>query len=186
MIRFSSILPKGRKLVWLCILIPVLLVGFFFLANFLKINLVVDLASVLWALGVLAGLGILYVGVRYLAQPKQTCSIGFSVKLLQPTMPLIGRYSFRLEVFYELEEKGERARIDQGTIEMRFRKKDHPEMLAWCCSQISEQMEKHAEMAAERYPAARIVVPPQPTPRVLVADIGEGEWNAAQIRAAGS
>ena len=186
MIRLSSILPRGRKLIWLCILVPVALVGLFFLANFLKINLVVDMASVLWALGALGGLGILYVVVRHLAQPKQTCSIGFSVKLLQPSMPLIGRYSFRLEVFYELEEKGERARIDQGTIEMRFRKKDHPEMLAWCCSQISEQMEKHAQMAAERYPSARILLPPQPTPKVLVADIGEEGLVDAQVRASGS
>jgi hypothetical protein len=186
MIRLSSLLPRGRKMFWLAILVPVGLVGLFMLASFFKIDLKVDLAAILWALAVLGGLAIVYVGVRYLAQPKQTCSIGFSVKLVQPTVPLIGRYCFRLEVFYELEQKGERSRIDQGTIEMRFRKKDHPEMLAWCCAQITEQMTKHAEMAAERYPTARILLPPQPTPGVLVQEVGSKEWSDAQATASGS
>jgi len=186
MIRLRSLFPRGRKLVLIAVLVPLLVVGFFFLANFLKINLVVDLGSVLWALGVLAGIGVLFLLVRHWVQPKETCSIGFSVKLVQPTLPLIGRYCFRLEIFYELEQKGERARIEQGTIEMRFRKKDHPEMLDWCCSQIAEQMKQHAEMAASRYPRAQILVPPQPTPRVLVAEVGEREWKDAQSTASGS
>lgn len=150
-------------------------------ASIFRINLTLDVAAVLWAVAfTLVALGI-YQLISHWIRPKQTVSVGYHLKLEQPLVPVVGRYSFRLEVFYEIEEKGERSRVDQGSIELRFKKSDHPELLAWCCKQVSEHLSKHSRFAAERYPGARVLLPPDPTPMLLESEVGGGELLASAL-----
>ena len=52
---------------------------------------------------------------------------------------------------------------------MRFKGKDHPDLLAWCCSQVKQHLERHREKARELHPEAAVVVSPAPEP-VQVAE----------------
>jgi len=155
-------------LIGLAIVAPILLLV---LASVFRIDLRIDAAALVSAAALALVAFALVLVVRYLTQPKETVSVGYSVKLEQPVVPMVGRYSFRLEVFYEVELKGERARVDQGTIQLRFRGKDHPELLEWCCERISEHLGKHATFAQARYPGARILLPPEPTRSELAAEV---------------
>ncbi len=174
-LRLSSLLPKGRALIWTIVALVLIPVALLLFASLFRIHVTLDLAAVLeaFALGLLA-VTVFHL-VRHWLKPKETVAIGYRVKLEQPMMPVVGRYSFRLEVFYEVEHKGERARVDQGTIELRFRKADHPDMLAWCCEKIGEHLGKHVGHAHECYPDARVVLPPEPTPALLERQVGAVE-----------
>jgi hypothetical protein len=172
MSRLWSFLPRGRALVWTVVALvlgPILLLV---LASLVRVDLVVDVGAVLTAIGVVIVALALYHGVRHLVKPRETLSVGYNLHFEQPTLPIVGRYVFRLEVFYELEEKGERRRVDQGTIELRFKREDHPELLAWCRGRISDHLAEHARYASERYPGVRVLLPPEPSQDVLAEELG--------------
>ena len=168
--RLRSFLPRGKVLLASIAALVVLSIVFLLLASFFRFDIEIDVAAILKAFALAVVAVTVFHVVRHWLKPKQTVSVGYHVKLDQPMMPVLGRYSFRLEVFYEVEEKGERARIDQGTIELRFRKADHPDMLEWCCARIAEHLDKHAGFASEKYPGARILLPPEPTPRLIESE----------------
>ncbi len=179
--RLGRLMPLGSSLRTVLVLGAAALV-LFLLALVFRIELSIELASlVLAAALVLVACGGLHL-VRFATQPQQTVSVGYDVKLEQPLVPRVGRYSFRLEVFYEVEEKREHRRVDQGAIELRFRGNDHPELLAWCCERVRTTLERHRELAGERYPGARVLLAPEPTPTTLEAELAprEPELLAAQ------
>jgi len=125
----------------------------------------IDVDLGLLAIALVAGgavLGLVHLG-RYWTRPRETVSITYDMKLEQPLMPM-GRYAFHLSIYYETEEKGRRRQVRQGEIVMRFKGKDHPDLLAWCCTQVQQHLERHRDKAAELHPRAAIVVSPAPEP----------------------
>jgi hypothetical protein len=172
--RLRSLLPRRRRLLfWTAVVVAVatpLVIGIVLLgAMALRIHLQIDVGLILFALAAVLVSWIAFLIVRYRLQPKQAVTVGYNYKLIQPALPL-SRYLFRLEIFYELDSKGDRQTFQQGTIELRFRAKDHPDMLAWCCSQVSTHLSRHRELATARFPAARVLLAPEPTTRELEAD----------------
>jgi hypothetical protein len=179
MLRFPRFLiPKSRTLRWGLIALvcgPIVLLGLIALSSMLlRIDLRIDLAMIGFAVAVVVVAVTIWSIVQYRRQPQDSLVVGYNYKLIQPVLPL-GRYSFSLEVFYEHEVKGEQRRARQALIELRFKKSDHPEILEWCCAQISGQLARYGEIATERYPRTRILLGPEPTPQELEAHVVAGE-----------
>lgn len=162
------LLRAFKRKTWALILVitgAVLILALSFALAF-RATITVDLGMALLGLALLAVAIVFGMAVRYWLRPENLVSINYNVKLAAPAMPL-GRYSFRMEVFYEVEEKGKREVSQQGLVELKFRKKEHPDMYSWCCQQISSQLSQHRVRAAAAYPEARIVAGPDPTPNQL-------------------
>lgn len=172
--RLRFLIPKHRILRWALVALvcgPVVILGLIALSSMLlRIELRIDLAMIGFAIGFVVVAVTIWSLLEYRRQPKDALVVGYNYKLIQPMLPL-GRYSFSLEVFFEHEVKGEQRHARQALIEMKFRKSDHPEILEWCCAQISGQLARYQEIAAERYPRARIIVGPEPTPQELAARV---------------
>ena len=158
---------------------PVLLAFVLMTASLFDVHIALDLAAIVYAAAaVIVALTVFHVA-RYWMRPKRMVTVGYNYRFIQPAVtlgPVGGRYSFRLEVFYELDEKGERATIQQSVVELKFRGKDHPDILRWCCSRVSEHLARHGELAATRYPGARVLLAPEPTPAEIerhVVVVGE-------------
>jgi len=165
-------LPSGRALLWTAIAIvagpPLLIALVMVLAVALDLDVVVDLEMVLYALVATILATGLVLWLRQRMRPRQTVSVGYGYKLIQPRLPL-GRYRFELEIYYEMERKGELHRVQQGSIEMLFKKGDHPELMAWCREQICAHLDQHADLARARFPEAEILLAPPPRPGTLEA-----------------
>ncbi len=168
--RLRSLIPRSRTFRWVLVALvcgPIVLLGLLALSSMLlRFEIEIDLAKVGYAVALVIVAITAYLIVRYRQQPKDSLTVGYNYKLVQPVLP-IGRYSFTLEVFYEQDVKGERRQMRQALIELKFKKADHPDILAWCCSQISGQLAKHGRLAAERFPGSQILLGPEPTPEQL-------------------
>ena len=154
--RILALLPV-RKALWITVLAivlgPFLLLGAFLLiALAFRAEVEVDVWKVLIAAAVCIVAVTVYHVVRHLQRPKQTVTLRHDVRLIEPLLPL-GRTTFQMEVFYEVEERGERRTVRQGSVELKFHKRDHHDLLAWCSAKLQNQR----DLAAERYPDARIV-----------------------------
>jgi hypothetical protein len=99
-------------------------------------------------------------------RPKAVINVGYDMKLVQPRLPM-GRYTFRLKVFYEIEDGGKRYAVQQDAIEMKFRDRDLNDVLAWCTSQVETHLERHRKAAQQLHPHSRVVVSPPPKPAEL-------------------
>ncbi|MEX1024759.1 MAG: hypothetical protein WD226_06735 [Planctomycetota bacterium] len=151
-----------------------------------RAEITVDLGLALVGAALLLFTVVLAFAVRHWLRPERAVSINYNVKLAAPAMPM-GRYSFRMEVFYEIDEKGKRESSQQGTVELKFRRKEHPDIYGWCCQLISSQLSQHRVRAAHAFPDARIVAGPEPTrveleQRLPIEEPPQlsGESNAAQ------
>ena len=170
--RLGSLIPKSRTLRWMLVGLvcgPIVVLGLVALGSMLlRVELKIDLAMVGFAVGLTVVALTVSAIVQYRLRPKSALMVGYNYKLIQPLFPM-GRYSFSLEVYFEHDVKGERRHSRQALIEMKFKKGDHPDILAWCCAQISGQLAKHGRIAAQRYPQAQIVMGPEPSPEELAA-----------------
>jgi hypothetical protein len=145
---------------------PFLLLLFLIAGLVTDMDVRIDVALILFALVAGAALAALVHLMRYRMRPRETVSITYDMRLEQPPVPM-GRYLFRLSVYYETVEKGQRKQVRQGEIEMRFKGKDHPDLLAWCCSQVQQHLERHREKATQLHPDAQVLVTPAPQPSQL-------------------
>lgn len=158
--RILALLPT-RKALWLTVLV-ILLGPFLVLGAFLLIALAfsaeveLDVAEVGMAVAACVVAVTVYHVVRHLQRPKRTVTVRHDVRLIEPLIPL-GRTTFKMEVYFEVEERGESQTVRQGTVELKFHKGDHPDLLAWCSERVTGELERHRELAAERYPGARIL-----------------------------
>lgn len=165
-------LPSGRALLWTAVAVvagpPLLIALVMALAVALHLDVEVDLAMVLYAVAATLVAAGLVLWIRHRLRPRQTVSVGYGYKLIQPRLPL-GRYRFELEIYYEMERKGELHRVQQGSIEMLFKRGDHPELMDWCRDQIRAHLDQHADLARARFPEAEILLAPPPRPGTLEA-----------------
>ena len=156
---------------------PILILLFLVAGLVTDMDVQINVGLILFALVAGGAVAALVHLARYMLRPRQTVSVTYDMKLEQPVVPM-GRYIFHLSIYYEAEEKGERKQIRQGEIEMRFKGKDHPDLLAWCCSQVQQHLDKHRGKAAELHPDAEIVVSPAPEPLQVDArtvDVGTAD-----------
>ncbi len=140
----------------------------------LQVNFNIELALFAVALVILALA--LFEVVRHWKAPKNAVTVGYNYRLVQPSLP-IGRYTFELEILYHVREKGSRHTVKQGKIEMKFKRKDHPELLDWCCDQVRKQLSHHRELATASYPGALIALAPEPEPREVEAQIVQEKYS---------
>lgn len=178
---FGRTLARTKGAFWTILALvagpPILILLFLVAGLVTDLDVQIDVALILFALVAGAAVAGLLHLARYLLRPRQTVSITYDMKLEQPVVPM-GRYVFLLSVYYESEEKGERRQVRQGEIEMRFKGKDHPDLLQWCCSQVQQHLEKHKGRASELHPNAEIIVSPAPEPVQLAertVDVGAAE-----------
>ncbi len=106
--------------------------------------------------------------VDHRLRPRRSVTVQYDLKLIQPQLKT-GRYLFKLDVYYELEERGKRQTIRQGSVELQFRRRDHPELFEWCSTQLTAYLSRHRELAAERFPDARVHAGPELTIDAMAA-----------------
>jgi hypothetical protein len=164
-----GIVPRGKALLLSLVLLvlgpPVLLGLILLVALAPGVTVEIDVAELAFATAaVFAAVTVFWV-VRYWQRPRETVSVHYDLALSQPAWPaaLGGRYTFRLEVYYEVQEKGQRHTLRQGSLELRFRAKDHPELLRACQAEVAAQLAAHERRAAERYPDHVVLSTPVPT-----------------------
>ena len=170
MLRLRHFFPRGRALIWTLVALvvgpPMLLGLVLVLALAPGVSVKIDVGMVLFAVAAVLVAVSLFLIVRYLHRPAETVSVNYNFQVNQSALPL-GRYTFRLEVFYEVTEKGRRETVKQGTIEMKFRAKDTTEFLMTCSTAVSEQLTQHGRMARERFPDHTVLLSPEPTARQI-------------------
>jgi hypothetical protein len=172
---FQSIFARGRTTFWTLfavlvgppfLLLVILIAG---LVTDTKIQIdaalvVLSVAAVLLATGVVHWL-------RHLTRPRVTVNVGYTMKLEQPAVPL-GRYTFRLRIHYEVEQRGQRHVLQQAAVEMKFKSRDHPDLLTWCSTQVAEHLEHHRATAQQLHPESTVVVSPPLRPGEIEAEGG--------------
>jgi hypothetical protein len=179
---FQSMFARGRTVFWTaCALFlgPPFLLAVILVAGLVTDTTIqIDAALVVLSVGaVLLATGVVH-WMRHLTRPRATVNVGYTLKLEQPAVPL-GRYAFRLRVHYELEERGQRHVLQQAAIDMKFKAKDHPDLLAWCSTQVEKHLEHHRAAAQQLRPGSQVVVSPTPqTAREVELD-NEGPTTSA-------
>ncbi len=165
MSRLSSLLARGSTIFWTGFALflgpPFLLLVILVAGLVTDTRIEIDAALVLLAVAaVLLAAGVVH-WIRHLTRPRATVNVGYTMKLEQPAVPL-GRYTFRLRIHYEVEERGERHVRQQAAVDMKFKAKDHPDLLDWCSSQVTEHLERHRAAAEQLHPDCRVTVSPSP------------------------
>jgi len=171
----GGLVSRGRAALWT--VVALLLGPPFLLALFLVVGLVTDTAIridvalvTLSVAAVVLAVGFVHL-VRHWLQPRNVVQVGYDLKLTQPAVPL-GRYEFRLSIHYLTQERGRRHAHQQASIVMKFRGKDHPDLLAWCSKQVSIHLEQHRQAAQRLHPGAEVIVTPAPEAQQLSTQLG--------------
>ena len=185
----KGLVSRGRAIFWT--VVALFLGPPFLLSLFLVVGLVsdtkieIDVALVMLAVAaVVLTVGFVHL-VRHWTRPKVVVHVGYELRLLQPTVPL-GRYDFRLAIHYVMHDRGKRHVHQQASIVMKFKGKDHPDLLEWCTTQVSTHLEQHREAAQRLHPGAEIVVSPGPSKKQLGEQVGTLESEASALDGSGS
>jgi hypothetical protein len=166
---WRAIVPRGKALLLSLLLLvfgPPVLLGLILLAALAPgVTVEIDVAELAFATAAVFVAVTAFWVVRYWQRPRETVSIHYDLALTQPAWPaaLGGRYTFRLEVYYEVQEKGRCHTLRQGSLELKFRARDHPELLRACQAEVAAQLAAHQRRAAERYPDHEVIPSPAPT-----------------------
>jgi len=164
--RLKEYFARGRTLVLTTLVVvlgPPFLLLFVVLAGLVtETRVEIDVAWVLVAVAAVVLAVAVFHLVRYWISPKRTVNIVYDLKLTQPRTPL-GHYTFHLRVSYDAFEKGQSRLVQQAAIEMKFKGKDHPDLLSWCTTKVHGHLEQHRDNAAQLYPDAHIILSPGPS-----------------------
>ena len=145
------------KIIWFVTITMAILVIFLLLSNSLKI----DIGNILFGI---AAIGLVYVLYQYLEHkkiPKKTVNISLKSKLISPIVKL-NRYKFHIIIEHEITNKDEVTKIKADELEIKFRKKDHPDLYKWCFEFATEKMTEHIRSAKIQYPDAKVTYSPVP------------------------
>lgn len=164
--RLSEYFARGKTLLLTGLVLvigPPFLLLFVVLAGLVtETHVEINLAWVLVALAAVILAAALFHLVRFWISPRRTVNITYELKFSQPRTPL-GHYAFDLRVSYDCFEKGQSRITQQAAIDMKFKRKDHPDLLLWCTTQIRGHLQEHCDNAAQLYPDAQIISSPGPT-----------------------
>ena len=134
-----------------------IVVIFILISNSLKI----DIGNILFGI---AAIGLVYVLYQYLEHkkiPKKTVNVSLKSKLISPIVKL-NRYKFHIIIEHEITDKDEVTKIKADELEIKFRKKDHPDLYKWCFEFATEKMTEHIRSAKIQYPDAKVTYSPVP------------------------
>ena len=146
-----------RKIIWIIASAISLLVIFLLISSSLKI----DIGNILFGI---AAIGLVYVLYQYLEHkkiPKKTVNISLKSKLISPIIKL-NRYKFHIIIEHEITDKDEVTKIKADELEIKFRKKDHPDLYKWCFEFATDKMTEHISSAKLQYPDAKVTYSPVP------------------------
>lgn len=173
--RLKLYFARGRTLgltVLALVLGPPFLLLFVVLAGLVTDTQVeIDVTWVVLAVAVVVLAAAVFHLVRYWVQPKQTVNVGYALELAQP-MTRMGHYTFKLRVHYDSTHKGQSRVTQQAAIEMKFKAKDHPDLLEWCTRQVGGHLEEHRAHAERLYPDAHVTLSPGPTRESIKEELG--------------
>ena len=150
------------KIIWLVAMVIAILVIFLLISSSLKI----DIGNILFGI---AAIGLVYVLYQYLEHkkiPKKTVNISLKSKLISPIVKL-NRYKFHIIIEHEITDKDEVTKIKADELEIKFRKKDHPDLYQWCFKFATDKMTEHISSAKLQYPDAKVTYSPVPTVNAL-------------------
>ena len=152
-------LKKTKKLVFFT-LIGLLVLFILLLAFRLEIKL--DIAMILYALGALILVSGLWMLIRHLIKPDRTVRLVTSVKLESPPRILSSVKNHKLHIRCEkhLEQKGKLEVIKMDEVVMSFNKKDHPDIQAYSMSLVKDFLNRQQASLTEQYPDSRLLISP--------------------------
>lgn len=172
--RLKEYFARGKTLLLTALVLvvgPPFLLLFVVLAGLVtETRVEINLAWVLVAAAAVILAAALFHLVRFWISPRRTVNITYELKLAQPHTPL-GHYTFDLRVSYDCFEKGQSRITQQVAIDMKFKRKDHPDLLLWCTTQINGHLQEHHDNAAQLYPDAQIISSPGPTLTLLEQEL---------------
>ena len=145
------------KFIWFVAITIAILVIFLLMSSSLKI----DIGNILFGI---AAIGLVYVLYQYLEHkkiPKKRVNISLKSKLISPIVKL-NRYKFHIIIEHEITDKDEVTKIKADELEIKFRKKDHPDLYKWCFEFATEKMTEHIRSAKIQYPDAKVTYSPVP------------------------
>ena len=134
-----------------------LLVIFLLISNSLKI----DIGNILFGI---AAIGLVYVLYQYLEhkkKPQKTVNISLKSKLISPIVKF-NRYKFHIIIEHEITDRDEVTKVKADELEIKFKKKDHPDIYKWCFEFATEKMTEHIRSAKIQYPDAKVTYSPVP------------------------
>ena len=155
-------LKNKTKLKWFAGFIVAIVVIILLISSSLKI----DIGNILFGI---AAIGLVYVLYQYLEhkkQPQKTVNISLKSKLISPMIKL-NRYKFHIVIEHEITDKDEVTKIKADELEIKFRKKDHPDIYKWCFEFATDKMTEHISSAKLQYPDAKVTYSPVPTVNAL-------------------
>ena len=150
------------KLQWFVIMAIVIGVILLFISSSLRI----DIGNILFGI---AAIGLVYVLYQYLEhkkKPQKTVNISLKSKLISPIVKF-NRYKFHIIIEHEITDKDKVTKIKADELEIKFRKKDHPDIYKWCFEFATDKMTEHISSAKLQYPDAKVTYSPVPTVNAL-------------------
>tara|TARA_B100000315_G_C14182838_1_gene409718 strand:- start:6 stop:491 length:486 start_codon:yes stop_codon:yes gene_type:complete len=145
------------KFIWFVVITISIIVILLLISNSLKI----DIGNILFGI---ASIGFVYVLYQYLEHkkiPKKRVNISLKSKLISPIVKL-NRYKFHIIIEHEITDKDEVTKIKADELEIKFRKKDHPDLYKWCFEFATDKMTEHIRSAKIQYPDAKVTYSPVP------------------------
>ena len=145
------------KFIWFVAIAISFVVIFLLISSSLKI----DIGNILFGI---AAIGLVYVLYQYLEHkkiPKKTVNISLKSKLISPIVKF-NRYKFHIIIEHEITDRNEVTKIKADELEIKFRKKDHPDLYKWCFEFATEKMTEHIRSAKSQYPDAKVTYSPVP------------------------
>jgi len=145
------------KLQWFVIMAIVIGVILLLISSSLR----VDIGNILFGI---AAIGLVYVLYQYLEhkkKPLKTVNISLKSKLISPIVKF-NRYKFHIIIEHEITDRNEVTKIKADELEIKFRKKDHPDIYKWCFEFATDKMTEHISSAKLQYPDAKVSYSPVP------------------------
>lgn len=148
---------KGIRRNILIATISLVVLIIFFSVFAIKIKL--DVAMILFGMGFLGLVYILYIFVDHKIKPKKTITIISRINLSAPPRLLnaIMTYKLSISVTHQIEDKGESKQVNVDEINLTFNKKDHPDVYNYCLRLIQKETIKNLAIAESMYPNSNVV-----------------------------
>ena len=145
------------KFIWFVVITISFVVIFLLISSSLKI----DVGNILFGI---AAIGLVYVLYQYLEhkkKPQKTVNISLKSKLISPIVKF-NRYKFHIVIEHEITDKDEVKKVKADELEIKFKKKDHPDIYKWCFEFATEKMTEHINSVKLQYPDAKVTYSPVP------------------------
>jgi len=150
------------KLQWFVIMAIVIGIILLLISSSLR----VDIGDILFGIAAIGFVYVLYQYLEHKKKPLKTVNISLKSKLISPIVKF-NRYKFHIIIEHEITDRNEVTKIKADELEIKFRKKDHPDIYKWCFEFATDKMNEHISSAKLQYPDAKVSYSPVPTINAL-------------------